>query len=72
MYVKIMEVEISEDITRHIDKASQAFGLNQQEFVLRAVRFYLNSIMEEEYLREELEVWEKAGIEDLEHFETTL
>ncbi len=67
-----MKIEISEDIIHHIKKASRAFGLNQQEFLLRAVRFYLNSILKEEYLKEELEVWEKAGIEDLENFESRI
>lgn len=63
-----MEVEISEDISKNIERASQELGVNKKEFVSRAIRFYLHSIVEEESLKEELEAWEKAGIEDLENF----
>ncbi len=60
-----MEIEISEDVSKNIEKASREPGLDQKELVRRAVRFYLHSIVEEESLKEELEAWEKAGIEDL-------
>lgn len=60
-----MEVEITEDVSRNIKRASQELGVDEKELVRRAVRFYLHRIIEEEGLKEELEAWEKAGIESL-------
>ena len=65
----VMEIEISEDISKNIEKFSQELGIDKKEIVQRAVRFYLHSIVEEENLKEELEAWENAGIEDIEEFE---
>lgn len=64
-----MEVEISEDILRNIEKASRELGLNKKEIINRAVRLYLHNILKEEKLKEEFEAWEMAGIEDLKKFE---
>lgn len=60
-----MEVEISEDVSKNIEKASRELGLDQKELIRRAVRFYLHNLIEEKSLKEELEAWENAGIEDL-------
>lgn len=69
---KVMEVEISEEVSKNIKKASQELGLDQNELVRRAVRFYLHNLLEEKDLKEELEAWENAGIEDLQNFEKRL
>ena len=67
-----MEVEISEDVSKNIERASRELGVNKKELISRAVRFYLHSIVEKESLKEELVAWENAGIEDLENFEKQL
>ena len=67
-----MEIEISNDVSENIEKASLELGVDKKELVSRAIRFYLHSIIEEENLKKELEAWEKAGMEDLENFEKQL
>lgn len=64
-----MEVEISEDVSKRVNEASRILGLNKKELINRAVRLYLHNILEEEKLKEDLEAWEMAGIEDLKKFE---
>ncbi len=63
-----MEIEILEDITKNIEIASRELGLEKKEFVRRALLFYIHNLIEEKNLKEELEAWENAGIEDLKRF----
>lgn len=63
-----MEIEISEDISENIDKASRELGVNKKEFITRALRFYLYNLMKERDLKKEIDAWEKASIEDFESF----
>ena len=65
----VMEIEISEDISKNIEKFSRDLGIDKEEIIRRAVKFYLHSIVEEENFKEELEAWENAGIKDLDKFE---
>ena len=64
-----MEIEISEDMLENIEKASKKLDLDEKELVSRAIKLYLYNIKSYMDLKEELEVWEKAGAEDLVKFE---
>ncbi len=67
-----MEIEITEDTSENIEKASRQLGVDKKELIRRAVRFYLHNIIEDEGLNTELEAWENAGIKDVEKFEEQL
>lgn len=64
-----MEIEISKDISENLERASKEFGLNEEEIILRAIKLYLYSIREQLSLKEEIEAWEIAGMEDIVNFE---
>ena len=67
-----MEVKIPRDISENVERVSRKLGLNKEEVVRRALIFYLNNIIKGKNLKEELESWESAGIEDLENFENKI
>ena len=59
-----MEIEISQEILENIERASKNMGLNEKEIVARAIKLYLASIKDQLLLKEELEVWERASMDD--------
>lgn len=64
-----MEVEISKDMLKNIEKASKELDLEEKELILRAIKLYLYNLKSYIDLKEELEAWEKTGMEDLVNFE---
>lgn len=64
-----MNVQLSEEVVEKVGKASQLLGIQQQEIVNRALVVYLDSMDKYLGLKEELEAWETAGVEDLSRFE---
>lgn len=64
-----IDVIVPEDMSENLEKASKELGLEENEVVVRAIKFYLNSIKDRVALKEELEAWETAAIEDAAEFE---
>jgi len=60
-----MEIEISKDTLENLEKASKELGLNEKEIILRAIKLYLYSIREQLSLKQEIEAWERAGMQDM-------
>jgi hypothetical protein len=64
-----MELELSKDISKSLERASQELGLKEKEIIVRAIKLYLYNIKEYLNFKEELEAWEMAGFEDSLNFE---
>ena len=63
-----MEITISNNLLKNVEKASRDLGLSKEEVVARAVLLYLRNLKEFEELNSELEQWEEAGIIDSKEF----
>jgi hypothetical protein len=59
-----MEINLSNDILKNIEKASKELNIPKNEVVARAVLLYLRNLKAFESLQDEIEEWEEAGIED--------
>lgn len=64
-----MQIDLPEDISKSIEKASIQLGLNKKEVITRAIILYLKNVKEYAELQVEMAEWEEAGIEDLINWE---
>jgi len=64
-----MEIEISDDILKNIEEASEKLGVKDRELILRAIKFYLHNLREQIEFNSELQAWESAGVQDSINFE---
>jgi len=62
-----MEISVSPKTKRLIDKASEKLNLDSESAIYLILESYLK-VSEDPELAEELEMWEKAGVEDLNDF----
>lgn len=60
-----MEIEISPELLKNMEKASKELNLNEEELIVRAIKLYLNNIRDQLELREEMDAWEEASEEDI-------
>lgn len=67
-----MEVHISTNVEKVLSKALKNLGFNEEEFVERAVLFYVDTIQKQLELKEELGQWDELSDEALLNFETQL
>ncbi len=63
-----MEIEISEETYKDVENASKELGINEKEVIAKALKLYLLNLKAQLMLKEELEIWESASIEDLANF----
>ena len=62
-----MEISVSPKTKRLIDKASEKLNLDSESTISLILESYLK-VSEDPELAEELEMWEEAGVEDLNDF----
>lgn len=67
-----MQIELQEDTTKKVDKASALLGIKNQEFIDRAILVYLDNIEKHLALKKEMNEWEVLSDEALENFEKLL
>ena len=67
-----MEVHISKDVEKVLSEASKKSGFNEEEFVERAVLFYVDSIQKQLGLKKEFVQWDELSDEALVNFEALL
>ena len=63
-----MEIKVSEETLKNIEKVSKKLGLSKNEIIVRAIKLYFYSAKELVNLKEELETWEEASLEDSSNF----
>ena len=67
-----MQVQLSKETSKKINKASEALGIKEKELVNKAVRFYLDNVGQYADLRRELRAWDALSDEALLNFEKKL
>ena len=67
-----MEVHISRDVEKVLSEALKKSGFNEDEFVERAVLFYVDTIRKQLSLKKEFEHWDELSDEALVNFEAGL
>ncbi|MGR3175680.1 MAG: hypothetical protein ACUZ8N_13935 [Candidatus Scalindua sp.] len=67
-----MEVHISKNVEKVLSEASKKSGFNEEEFVERAVLFYVDSIQKQLGLKKEFVQWDELSDEALVNFEALL
>lgn len=67
-----MEVHISRNVEKVLSEASKKSGFNEEEFVERAVLFYVDTIQKQLGLKKEFEQWDELSDEALVNFEAGL
>mgnify|MGYP001579781659 CR=1 FL=1 len=60
-----MEIEVSEEAGKNIEKVANELGLNKKEIIARAVKLYADSLSDYVKLKKELYAWDKASDYDL-------
>ena len=55
-----------------IKNASKVLGVDEKDILERASIFYLNAVKQELDFKKELDMWERASIEDMRSFEKSL
>ena len=65
-------ITISRKIEKELKITSRQLGLSKEDFLTRAVLYYLQALEVEIELKKELENWEKASSQDLIKFEKKL
>jgi hypothetical protein len=59
-------------IKRELKEVTKITGIDQSSLLVNAVTYYLDSLKKNLDLKKELDVWEKASINDLLKLEKTL
>jgi len=67
-----MQIEISKDTLRHVEKISLELGIKEQQVIDRAVSLYLDTISKYLSLKQEMKEWDFLSDEALSNFEKTL
>ncbi len=66
------ELQLAEDTTDKVVRASQILGIQKQEFVDRAILLYLDNLEKYLNLKQEMQEWDILSDEALFNFEKTL
>ena len=64
-----MEIQITDEYLSQLKTLSKNTGINENEILQRALSIYFQFLKNEIDLKEEIELWEDAGVEDLCKFE---
>ena len=64
-----MEIEISKDTSKKVNRASKTLGMNEKELIDRAILVYLDSRRSYLELKDELKAWDLLSDEALLDFE---
>jgi hypothetical protein len=67
-----MDVDLPEDTSEEIDRASDFLGIDRKALVDRAILFYLDAIKKDVELKREITAWDKLSDEALSNFEKKL
>ena len=67
-----MEMQLAEDMSEKVVRASQLLGIQRQEFVDRAILLYLDNLEKYLHLKQEMQEWDVLSDEALLNFEKTL
>ena len=67
-----MEMQLAEDMSEKVVRASQLLGIQRQEFVDRAILLYLDNFEKYLNLKQEMQEWDVLSDEALLNFEKTL
>ncbi|HLC71289.1 MAG TPA: hypothetical protein VJI32_04725 [Candidatus Nanoarchaeia archaeon] len=67
-----MEMQLAEDTSEKVVRASQLLGIQRQEFVDRAILLYLDNFEKYLNLKQEMQEWDVLSDEALLNFEKTL
>ncbi len=67
-----MQIEIPQDTTEKINKASTLLGIKERELIDRALLIYLDSIDRYLELKKEMKEWDLLSDEALMNFENSL
>ena len=66
------EIQLAEDTTQKVVRASLILGIQKQEFVDRAILLYLDNIEKYLNLKREMQEWDALSDEALSDFEKAL
>ena len=67
-----MEMQLAEDMSEKVVRASQLLGIQRQEFVDRAILLYLDNLEKYLHLKQEMQDWDILSDEALFDFEKAL
>lgn len=59
-------------LQKRVKGAARHFGVSENDLVTKAVLYYLATVSKELELRDELDMWEKASLEDFASFESSV